>query len=102
MAEFVPASSVTACPIGGLQRVRVRDLDLLLVNVDGQFYALNNLCTHEEVPLHLGCVHGKTVRCSLHGSRFDVTTGEPQEEPATEAVRTYAVKVEDGQVWVEI
>ena len=51
---------------------------------------------------HLGCLEGELVKCTLHGSRFSVRTGEPQEEPAEEPLRTYPVRVEGIDVLVRI
>jgi len=73
---------------------------LLLVNAQGEYFVVDEMCTHEDYSLALGCIKGKRVKCSLHGSYFDLQTGEPDEEPADEPICSYAVKIADGQVWV--
>ncbi len=88
---------------GNLKRVVVEGRDLLLICTEsGQLRLLNNLCSHDDVPLHLGCVKGETVKCSYHGSRFDVDNGCPLEEPAEECIRTYPLEVRDGQLFTRL
>jgi 3-phenylpropionate/trans-cinnamate dioxygenase ferredoxin component len=106
MAEFVEVSRVEDLPPGTATVVRVRDTELALVNVADTFYALDNQCTHRGGYLGEGEInpdwHEWAIECPLHGSVFDVRTGEVVNPPATEPVRTYAVRVEDGAVQVAI
>ncbi len=74
---------------------------LLLVRAGDDFYVVDELCTHEDYSLALGCIREGRIKCSLHGSWFDLATGEPDEEPADEPICSYRVKVEDGKVWVD-
>jgi 3-phenylpropionate/trans-cinnamate dioxygenase ferredoxin subunit len=69
---------------------------------DGQFRAVYDECSHQEVPLSEGEVDGCTVECWLHGSRFDLRTGEPIGLPATEPVPVYPVEIHDGEVYVSL
>ena len=75
---------------------------LLLCNVDGEYYAVDNLCSHEDFPLSYGCLKGHSIECSLHGACFDVRTGEPTHEPAELAIKTYPVSIHDHDVYIEI
>lgn len=75
---------------------------VLVTNLEGEFYAINDLCTHEDSSLALGCLRGEYVDCTLHGSRFSVKTGIPIDEPATEPVQTYPLSIEDGVLMIEI
>jgi nitrite reductase/ring-hydroxylating ferredoxin subunit len=61
---------------------------------------VDDTCTHEEASLSSGVLRGGLVKCPLHGSRFDVRTGEALEEPAQENLRTYPVREEGGRVFV--
>ena len=85
---------MTCVDVGG-QRI-------LVANVDGVFFATDDMCTHEDASLATGSLKGELVKCPLHGSRFSLRTGEPLEDPAEEPLRCYAVRVEDGAVLVEI
>lgn len=69
---------------------------------DGEYYAIRDVCSHAEVPLSEGEVDGCTIECWLHGSRFDLRTGEPTGMPATEPVPVYPLKIEGDDVLVAI
>ena len=75
---------------------------ILLANVDGTVYAVDDTCTHEDSSLSLGCLRGEQVKCTLHGSWFSVVTGEPSEEPADQPLRCYRVKIKDDQIWLQL
>jgi 3-phenylpropionate/trans-cinnamate dioxygenase ferredoxin subunit len=75
---------------------------LLLVNAEDRLYAIDEMCSHEDYSLALGCIKGRRIKCSLHGSYFDLATGVPLDEPADEPICTYPLKVEDGKVWIQI
>ncbi len=69
---------------------------------DGEFFATEGLCSHENVHLCDGLVMGHLVECPKHNGQFDYRTGEAKRLPACEALRIYPVKVEAGQVWVDL
>jgi 3-phenylpropionate/trans-cinnamate dioxygenase ferredoxin subunit len=83
-----------------MKRVQVAGKRLLLANAEGRHYCVDELCTHEDYSLWFGCIKGKSIKCSLHGSYFDLESGEPINEPADCPLHTYPVKVEDERVWV--
>jgi 3-phenylpropionate/trans-cinnamate dioxygenase ferredoxin subunit len=69
---------------------------------DGNVYAIHDECSHASVPLSEGEIEGCTLECWLHGSRFDLRTGEPTGLPATEPVPVYPVEIRDGFVFVSL
>jgi nitrite reductase/ring-hydroxylating ferredoxin subunit len=73
---------------------------LAVFRVGGEFYALDDTCSHEYSRLSEGEILDGEVYCPKHGSRFDLRTGEVRGLPATEPVDSYPVKEEDGKVWV--
>ena len=81
--------------------VDIDGVPVAIWNIEGQFYATQDTCTHEEASLVEGDVWGEVVECPLHGAQFDVRTGEVLSLPAIFPLATYPVKVEDGQVYVE-
>jgi len=85
-------------PEGAATVVYFRGDQVALFNVDGRIYALGNRCSHANGPLSEGAVEDGCVTCPHHGSRFDLTTGEPRGGPAVKPVATYQVKVADGAV----
>jgi 3-phenylpropionate/trans-cinnamate dioxygenase ferredoxin subunit len=85
----IPAERVAVYYIG--------DHDVAVCNVDGQFYAIDDLCTHDGGSLDQGQLDGDEIECPRHGARFNVTTGEAIQLPAFEPVETHAVRI-DGDV----
>lgn len=100
--KFVKVLCMDDIAPGKLARAKIGDRRLLLANVDGEIFATDEICTHEEASLYNGALHGECVSCPLHGSRFSVKTGEPREEPATEPLRTYPVRVDGQDILVAI
>jgi nitrite reductase/ring-hydroxylating ferredoxin subunit len=89
-------------PPGHAIRVWVNDEPVGIYNVDGEFFAIGDVCTHEDFSLADGeLIEGHTVECALHGSRFDLRTGVALSMPATGAVPTYEIWVEDGVLKLE-
>lgn len=76
--------------------------DLAIYNVEGQFFATDNICTHGQARLCEGFLDGFQIECPHHQGKFDVRDGRATCEPATEAVRSYPVRVEGGRVWVQL
>ncbi len=87
--------------VGQMKRVAPAGLPLLLVNAEGGYYCVDEMCSHEDYSLWFGCVKGRAIKCSLHGSYFDLASGQPINEPADCPIKTYQTRVADGQVWVE-
>ena len=83
-------------------QARVGELLLAIYNLDGEFYATSNICTHEDTCLSEGVVIGDIIECPRHQGRFHIPTGEPKGAPATVPVRTYPVKVIDSQIFVAV
>ncbi len=96
-------------PDGMMKMVMVRGKEILLVNVEGSYYAIGNRCTHANGNLSKGILLGTTLTCPKHGSQFDVTTGRAIRGPKMMFLRfktknepTYEVKVKDGKILVKI
>jgi 3-phenylpropionate/trans-cinnamate dioxygenase ferredoxin component len=93
-------------PEDGSLRVELPDVDVAIVNFDGQVFAIEDVCSHAEVALTDGEVEefdgAPTIECALHGSCFDLRTGEPTNLPATEPVPVYPVRVEGDDVLVDV
>ncbi|MGO9446241.1 MAG: Rieske (2Fe-2S) protein [Thiobacillaceae bacterium] len=99
---FIPAATVAEIPKGGILKVRVDGHPIVLTSVAGEIYAVADRCSHEDVPLSLGCIQGDTIKCSYHGSRFSLRTGLPIEEPAVSPINVYPVKLEGDTVVIGI
>ncbi|MHB1950839.1 MAG: Rieske (2Fe-2S) protein [Acidiferrobacteraceae bacterium] len=88
-------------PPGRMWCVHLNGQRLLLANVDGTYYAVGGTCSHEDVSLCTGALQGETVKCPLHGSRFNVRSGDVLDGPAEEPLPVYPVRVEGEQLWVK-
>ena len=95
MPGFVPVSTVADLPPGHMRWVTVDRERVLLVNVDGTFYALRDVCGHQ------GRLEGHVVECPLHFARFDVRTGTLLCGPVAEDVPVYEVRVDGEMVYVK-
>ena len=95
---FIDIMSVENLPIGKTKKISTEIGDILLANVEGKLYAVDDMCTHEDSSLSLGCLKGELVSCTLHGSRFNVRTGEPMEEPATQALQRYPIRIKNNRI----
>ena len=101
MSDFEPVASVDEIEPGGRKSIIVDDDPVLLVRVGDEYFAIEDVCTHDGQPLTDGPLDGTEITCPRHGARFELTTGQPQCMPATEAVQTFDVEMRDGQVFVK-
>ncbi|MBV8372627.1 MAG: non-heme iron oxygenase ferredoxin subunit [Candidatus Eremiobacteraeota bacterium] len=86
---------------GTTRRVVVDRNDILLCNVGGNFYAIEDVCTHDGGPLDQGELEGERVVCPRHGATFDVRTGDALTLPAVVPLMTFPVSVEGDDVFVD-
>lgn len=100
MAAYFAVARTDELKPAQMKRIEVAGRKLLLCNSEGRYFCVDEMCSHEDYSLYLGCIKDGKIKCSLHGSYFDLASGEPTCEPADKPIRTYVVKVEDGQVWV--
>lgn len=85
---------------GKMKRIDVNGHRILLANVDGRYYATDDTCTHEDASLSTGFLKGDIVKCPLHGSRFNLCTGEVLDDPAEENLRTYPVTLDGDDILI--
>lgn len=102
MAEWVKVATVSELPKGQKKQIDLDGLAVLLFNVEGEYYAIEDVCTHDGAPLGSGRFTGKLISCPRHGARFDVCTGKALTMPAVEPVDTYPVKVEGNDILIEV
>jgi 3-phenylpropionate/trans-cinnamate dioxygenase ferredoxin subunit len=100
--KFVKVAQVADVPTDEPMKVEVDGTQIALVRCDGDICALSNICTHEYAELHEGFVENGLIECPLHGSEFDLRTGEPRSLPATKPLQTFPVKVDGDDVLVGI
>ena len=102
MSDFVKVAALTDIPAGASKLVEVNQVRVALFNLDGEIYAIEDVCTHDGGPLVEGTIVNECqVQCPRHGARFDIRTGTALSFPAFEATNTYAVQIKGGAVWIE-
>jgi 3-phenylpropionate/trans-cinnamate dioxygenase ferredoxin subunit len=97
---FVTVARVGEIPPGGVKVVRLDDQSVAVFNVDGAYFALEDVCTHDGGPLAEGSLVGDVIECPRHGAKFNVRTGAVLAFPATAPVPTYAVRVDGDEIQV--
>jgi len=101
VTEFVKVASVEELPPGERIWYDFEEESIVVFNVDGNYYAIADLCTHDDGPLEDGKLEGFEVECPRHGARFDIRTGKALCLPAVTAVPIFQVKVENGAILVQ-
>ena len=93
---WVEAGNISDIPAGRVKLVfyEPEDLRIAVCNVDGQFFAIEDVCTHDGGSLDQGALEGDEIECPRHGARFNVRTGDATLMPAVMPVRTFPVKIE--------
>jgi 3-phenylpropionate/trans-cinnamate dioxygenase ferredoxin subunit len=99
---FVTVARVSDTAPGTISVHEIGDVRIALCNVNGRFYAIDDVCTHDGGPLDQGELDGNLVECPRHGARFDVTDGRAVVLPAVRPVKTYKVEVEGEDVKVSV
>jgi 3-phenylpropionate/trans-cinnamate dioxygenase ferredoxin subunit len=95
--------AVDEVPEGTMMMAWVDGTDpVLVVNPNGDIYAVQGICSHEYFELDKGFLTAGTLTCALHLSRFDLETGEPLDPPAEVPLATYPVVVENGRILIEV
>ena len=102
MANWHRVAAVEEVAPGTLKGVRAEKELLVLANVDGDIYALEDQCSHQDLPLSDGELDGEDVICIHHGARFDACTGKNKALPAIRPVRSFPVDVRDGEIFVDL
>jgi 3-phenylpropionate/trans-cinnamate dioxygenase ferredoxin component len=97
---FVTVARVGEIPPGGVKVVRIDEQDVAVFFVDGDYYAIDDICTHDGGPLAEGTLEGCIIECPRHGAKFDVRTGGVVAMPATAPVPTYEVRIEGDEIKV--
>lgn len=98
---MISVGAVSDIPVGDAVRVQA-DVPVAVFNVDGDLYAIDDTCTHQDASLADGWLEGCMVECPLHAACFDLRTGVPSGPPARRPVRTHQVVVADGHVYLQL
>lgn len=102
MTMFVKICDKNLLPSGELRSFKVRDFEVLVVNVDGKIFCLDGRCTHAGAPLAEGTVDGEVLTCPWHYSQFNITNGNIVRGPAYKPLKSYHVKDENNSIFIEL
>lgn len=100
MSEFKTVANTGDIAPGEMKQVRLGRKRLAIVNVNGEFFAIDDTCTHEEASLSEGELYDDIVECPLHGAAFNVRTGEVEAFPAVVPLQTYDLQVVGDEIQV--
>lgn len=101
MANIVTVARVDELPAGSRKVVQVGETYVLVVNIAGEYYAIEDVCTHDGNELADGIIEDCTIECSRHGARFDFRTGKGT-FPAVTPVQTFPIHVVGDDVQIEV
>ena len=101
MADWVNVGAASDIPPGSHRVVDVNDVMIAVFNIDGQFHAIEDVCTHDGGILTGGPINGCIITCPRHGATFDVRNGAALTAPAYEPTATFPIRIENGMVQVK-
>lgn len=101
LQAFVRVAKTTDIPPGRGRAFEVAGRRIAIYNLGGRFYAIDDVCTHEDASLSAGPVMGEMAVCPRHGSRFHIPTGQVKSLPAVRNVATYDVRVEGDEIFID-
>ena len=99
-AGFIKVAQVSELKTGEMMAVTIGDDQVLLTNIDGNFHAIDDVCSHAYACLSDGDINGEEVECPLHGGSFNAMTGMPMNPPADKPLSIFQVKVEGDDIFV--
>jgi 3-phenylpropionate/trans-cinnamate dioxygenase ferredoxin component len=104
LPEIIDVCTVSQLPAGERKLVEWEDLEIGVFNCDGEYFAIEDRCSHDDGPLAEGEFDAETctVECPRHGSLFDLRTGKPKTLPAYEPVDTFPVHVDNDTIKLEV
>lgn len=98
--DFTSVANTHDIATGEMLRVNAHGAWIVIANLDNEYFAIADTCSHEDASLYKGVLKDGCIRCPLHGSRFDVRTGQPLEEPAEEPVDVYPIQVLNDVIYI--
>jgi len=96
--EFFIVAGADECPDGERIFIEIDDEYIIIINIDGNYFSIADLCSHDNGPLDDGEVEGHCIICPRHGARFDLKTGDAMTLPAVHGIPSYPVRTKDGNI----
>jgi 3-phenylpropionate/trans-cinnamate dioxygenase ferredoxin component len=101
MSRWIDVAPADAVPPGQHRIFDIDDTPVAVFNIEGELFAIHDICTHDGETLTGGPVEGTEIICPRHGARFSLRTGDVLSPPAYEPVRTFGVRIADGRLWLD-
>jgi len=98
MAEFVAVAKTSEIEAGSVKVVHVDDVPIGIANIEGEFFAFADICTHDDGPVAEGELEDYDIECPRHGARFDIRTGAVRSLPAVTPIPVYELKIEGENI----
>lgn len=102
MGEFIKVARVIDVPNRQAIAVEIEDKSIAIFNVDGEFFAIDDMCSHEEAPLCEGVLEGFEIECPWHAARFCIKTGKALTPPAYEDLNSYSIRLNGEDIELEL
>ncbi len=100
--EFIEIAPASDLPNGERLFVEIGSLPVVVINIAGKYFAIGDICTHDDGPLGDGIVEEHKIACPRHGAEFDIVTGKTMSMPAVVDIPAFPVKIKDGIIFVGI
>jgi nitrite reductase/ring-hydroxylating ferredoxin subunit len=102
VGEYVKIAEAKAVLKNQMQVFTVKGQKILVVNVEGKLFAIENRCPHMGYPLFFGSLEGDVLTCGFHSAKFNVRTGESVGPVTSECLKTFPVKIQNSSIFIEV
>lgn len=102
MGEFIKVAKISDVPAGTAKSFLVKNEVIAVFNLNNNYYALRDQCSHMDLPISDGIIEQSRVTCAYHGAEFDIKTGKALCAPAYDPVESFEVMVQDEQIYISI
>jgi nitrite reductase/ring-hydroxylating ferredoxin subunit len=102
VGEYVKIAEAKAVLKNQMQVFKAKGQEILVVNVEGKFYAFENRCPHMGYPLFFGSLEGDVLTCGFHSAKFNVKTGKSVGPVTSEPLKTFPVKIQNSSIFIEV
>lgn len=102
MANWINVAPLSEFPMGSRRTIDVDGKAIIIFNHEGNFFAIEDRCSHDDSPLHEGEIEGDEIICPWHGARFCIKTGKVTEPPAYEDIESYETRINDNMLQIRL
>ena len=100
MSSWVDIAQHGEISPGGMSVFSLEHVEIVVINLNDEYFAIEDVCTHDGSEISSGCLLGYTIECPRHGARFDIRSGEVLDPPAYEPIRVFEIRINNGMIQV--